>query len=549
MSHRSRRAIQALLLALAGGCLVYVAVRMAGPVPGVTLERAVLVACSLALGAAAWGVREGGPLAPWGDALWGRAASLRSTGGLGVLQAFIVLSAFVLALGAARDWWLDRGGASGRQTYPGLLVAASLLALAAGLAPNGWVQAAWRWYRERSSSSAGFRRAAMAGWITLWVAAALVGVGYVVLADFQDPPFAFKASTQPYLVHGDIELSGEKDIRQREGPEAYGYVREGETWVFPFERSVGGMADRGDFLFQDRAGIANEPPGSRLRVFAVGGSVVFGYGASNNDKRWYVWLERSLTEGMGQPVSIIPTGLGGYVSTQERLALDLMVLPRCPDAVIILDGFNDIGSPAVYGARPGDPFDQGVLYEEFLSGSYALKKWLARQNGRVALMLHDAFQKSMTANQARLLSNPAARQRYVESTSAVYTDNVLRMLDQCRGKQVACAAFLQPAQFVTDRRRGGEPGHAIISLFIDTYTSAIQAMQAHPHRPPFHDLTGIFDADSVEPWYADPVHPSDIGHRRLAEAMYPTVLALLKGRSAAQMNPANCQPYPARPSG
>src|SRR5690606_3877049 len=178
---------------------------------------------------------------------------------------------------------------------------------------------------------------------------------------------------QPYLMTGGyyrIPLAGAREDHVDVGPggpEDYGYRDEGGTYVFGFDEPVHSIAERADFLLQDRADLLNGAGSNHLRVAVLGASVAYGVGASREDTRWYAILERLLTEELGREVRLIPAAMPGYVSTQERIILELMVLPMRPDAVIVLDGFNDAALPVVFGSRPGDPYDQGLLYEQFYS--------------------------------------------------------------------------------------------------------------------------------------------------------------------------------------
>ncbi|MFC1836122.1 hypothetical protein ACFL2Q_15615 [Thermodesulfobacteriota bacterium] len=90
------------------------------------------------------------------------------------------------------------------------------------------------------------------------------------------------------------------------------------------------------------------------RVFVIGGSAAYGSGASSTDTRWYMELERLLSKGLKRQVRLIPAAMGAYVSTQERMVLELIVLPRRPDCVIILNGYNDLVNCLTYCTRPGD---------------------------------------------------------------------------------------------------------------------------------------------------------------------------------------------------
>jgi lysophospholipase L1-like esterase len=388
---------------------------------------------------------------------------------------------------------------------------------------------------DRPESRPGRRRLFVAlGW--LWVAVLVVAADWVAGRFLPAPPGTGKRPLQPYLVNGDFYDGVPDDVMlAREGPAAYGYRAASGVYVFPFDAPVARIADRGDFLFQDRDALANATgPREVLRVFVIGGSAAYGTGASSPDKRWYAVLERSLSSALGREVRLIPAAMGGYVSTQERLVLDLMVLPRRPDAVVIFDGYNDAALPAMFGTRAGDPYNQGVLYEQFYSPLFGAKRWLARHSNLYGYWVNRSLQRAFEANRRAILASPERRARFAASVASVYLDNLATMLQACRANGIPGVAFLQPARALTLRNLGrlGEPRseEALTLLGYDEIRSRAAAPSADQALV---DLTPLFDGGApVE--YHDTVHFDDAGHRRVAEAMFPAVLDALRRARARE---------------
>jgi lysophospholipase L1-like esterase len=344
---------------------------------------------------------------------------------------------------------------------------------------------------------------------------------------------------QPYLMTGGYyrtPLAGVPESHVMIGPgapEMFGYARTGSSYVFDFQGQVRNVAERGRFLFQDRADLADGAQGDTLRVMVVGGSVAYGVGASRKETRWFEVLERDLTAQLQRPVRLIPAANPGYVSTQERLVLDFFVLPRHPDAVIILNGWNDAVLPSAFGSRPGDPYDQGILYRQYYSPSYGLQAWAAKRSHLMRSLMHRSMERAIGKHRERISSDPALLRSYAQSVAAVYADNVGHMLKRCAQEGIPCQLFLQPALDISRHRRGERDG--LNPFTVEGYGAILTRVAALNAPAQVHDLTNAFSGPEQERWYFDSVHFEDPGQAALARAMRSAVLSMLRaGRSAAQ---------------
>jgi lysophospholipase L1-like esterase len=391
----------------------------------------------------------------------------------------------------------------------------------------------WRGRRTRRIVlSARAKRILWIAWLLIWVFILAAGVELFSRHYLRVNWVMGRRPFQPYLGFGDFyEGLPLEAMQQREGPERYGYRELGGIFAHSFDAPVVSAAERGNFLFQDRAELANAPPRADLtRVFVVGGSVASGTGASSIEKRWYVALERALSQRLSRNVRAVPAAMGAYVSTQERLVLDLMVLPRRPDAVIILDGFNDAVEPAEFGARPGDPYNQGAFYEDsYHSVSFALKKWFAQNSYFCTYLLHRSLQHSLEGNRRAILADPRRVANYTESVASVYLDNISSMLRTCAQNHVPCVVFVQPARALTLRRAGiPQQLDAEERLGLLAYEEVLRRVQQLPPGTPVYDLTMALDSLDTRDLFLDSVHFRDPGHAAIAEAMLPVVSRALR---------------------
>ena len=374
-------------------------------------------------------------------------------------------------------------------------------------------------------------------WILLW-AGVLIGMvevfSYYWLVPWHQE--LGNRQMQPYLMSGGFLEAPRKSAGRStlfvnpSGPEAYGYYQNGDIRVFGFEQEISSIAERGDFLFQDRVELANDTKRSDvLRVFVLGGSAAYGVGASSNENRWYLVLERALSIGLAREVRLIPSAMIGYVSTQERLVLDWVVLPRRPDAVVILDGFNDAALPAVFGTRPGDPYDQGLLYAEFYSPFFGLKKAFAKHSHFGRYLFYRSMSRAIAENERRILENPRLLANYARSTASVYLDNTRHMLGRCKDQGVPGLVFLQPVRVLTSKFHGTEEN---LDPFVTrSYEEILKNIRGLDPAYSIHDLTTVFNTPGQEKWFMDSVHFEDSGHRAVADAMYPILLDALRERT------------------
>lgn len=373
------------------------------------------------------------------------------------------------------------------------------------------------------------RRLLFVTWTVFWMAAGLIALE--VASRWWLNPWHQEVGNrhmQPYFMTGGYYQTPLPGVRAENvllgpgGPETYGYRRDGSAYVFGFEQPVGSVSERGTFLFQDRIEIANARPAPGVRrVFVLGGSAAYGVGASNRDARWYAVLERELNAALSEDVHVVPAAMVGYVSTQERIALELMILPRAPDAIVVLDGWNDAALPAVFGVRPGDPYDQGLLYGEFYSALGGLWKWLAKRSHAARYVLQRRIAKAVERQRQQILADPARITAYGASTSSVYLDNLTHMLGRCRDEGVPCAAFLQPSRDVASPMDVSDRNPLVLA----SYARIRDRLHESTGGERVHDLSELLASD--DRLFVDKVHFTDAGHEAVARAILPHVIGML----------------------
>jgi lysophospholipase L1-like esterase len=327
---------------------------------------------------------------------------------------------------------------------------------------------------------------------------------------------------EPYLVTGDFRPAQRRplaDHTMAEAPEQFGYQRHGLVYTYDSRTTLHGMAERGSYLFGDRAGRAAPNP-ARKRIFIAGGSVALGDGASTADKSWWGLMERDLRARLHDDgIDVIPAATRAFVSTQERIELELYLLPLQPDAVIFLDGFND-WEEFHYGTRPGDPFNQGVLYARYQSALFQLLRSLSDHSGFVRTLLWRSVYGHIERSMYEVQDDPARLASFRDSVANLYDDNLRRMARRCRQEEVACFFFFQPAAPLTAQYDHPAPSEG---EDVKSYRAMLARIAAGAPFVDFHDLTHIFDGHPD--YYADVCHPNDAGQVALAKAVADVLAA------------------------
>lgn len=120
--------------------------------------------------------------------------------------------------------------------------------------------------------------------------------------------------------------------------------------------------------------LGSMPAGDTMKVFAFGGSAMWGDGVGNAHTISY-YLQEVLPQRLNRPVVVRNFAQMAHASTQELIELILQLREgRIPDLVVFYDGFNDVGAAyesgiagthfslnPIKGRIEGDPLAMGQL--------------------------------------------------------------------------------------------------------------------------------------------------------------------------------------------
>lgn len=264
-------------------------------------------------------------------------------------------------------------------------------------------------------------------------------------------------------------------------------------------------------------------PGA-FRICVLGGSLVWGAYAVRNDITICALLEQYLNEGHTgkQRFEVVNCGIGGYVSTQELIFLELSLLRQYkPDMVIFLDGFNDFIS-AFHNKIAGCPVAWKMCSE-------VLNAHIRRQYFQ---LLFSKLKRRLAGG----LSGPRPENKtgvFIEAAENYYYIHLLaqKLLD---GMNIKFISMLQPALGYSNKTltafeqkvsaaylRSHSPHYYD---FLKAYYDRVRSVFGqNASMIQWHDLASVFD-DRDDTIFIDCVHPGDKGIKVIAGKMKEIIL-------------------------
>jgi hypothetical protein len=332
-----------------------------------------------------------------------------------------------------------------------------------------------------------------------------------------------------------------------------------------------------DGFRSDRA-IARTKPPDTFRIFAMGGSALYGISAGGiypshpalpNDKTVTAFLEARINSelqrrGETRRVEVINAGVTGYETFQHLVYANETLIEYGPDLFIFFDGYNDW-----FRANPTynpwkDYWYSSVLMTSYLNhpsiliGAYLMSHALAPYSNfaelvfrslhvRVqALFAEEASKRRKTAIPQLHISLAEAERIYATRTFLL-SYRQIASLSKFIGAQMP-VVFLQPVVMFEDRATLGATDRQIydITSIADPFLSSwgeIRAMLPGLFGAAgieFHDIGQIGGSADTHTThlYIDYCHLSPQGAQRVAELMYPAVMRRVE-IGLAQRGPGN----------
>jgi lysophospholipase L1-like esterase len=275
-----------------------------------------------------------------------------------------------------------------------------------------------------------------------------------------------------------------------------------------------------------------EPPASRRRIVAIGGSTTFG--TSNAEHETYPALLESRLAGPGgaAPVEVINAGVAGYFSYHQWLRSERDLLALRPDTVIVFEGWNDFW----HAARLGERWRPNVMDEDmgrnFVAPLYNVSlgyRGLLVLGRRTASLVRRGPESGLEARY-----QAAAEETRVFDAFERNLEDIVRRFRE-RGIHVVLVRFpclVKPTMDEEERSRvqSVERFWPAYAAFVAAQTRLLERIDAVARRHDVRvvDLQAVFDrlpAAQRVALFSDVIHFTGRGNARIAAELHDALRA------------------------
>ena len=315
--------------------------------------------------------------------------------------------------------------------------------------------------------------------------------------------------------------------------------------------------------FRQDSSVPVDKPANEIRVFLVGGSTAFTNMAEKNQKALAFKVEKLLNERVraqnGSPEKfkpreipyfadqieamralpprisdgsyrVIAAAVPGYSSGNELALLAHKVMTYSPNALLILDGYEDLRSPSNQTAREignvdqmlRDPLaqyrqHQGQQFNNWLNSLYLVKAW---QKWIVPADISTFSSEYQVFNAEQLSKDPKELQKRIDR----YLFNAQQMTKLAGN--IPSLIILQPEitgkqKSLTKEEEGilKSLGKEYSDRAINSYKIADQSLGNSPLKPKFVSFYQLFQNTSQQA-FIDPIHLTEAANDLLAQKLY-----------------------------
>lgn len=293
------------------------------------------------------------------------------------------------------------------------------------------------------------------------------------------------------------------------------------------------------------AEIQQQPASGTFRVVMMGGSAMFGFGASSDQATIPAQTEQLLSQRFpDRKIEVVNAGQGSYNSTQELIQYQVVISKLKPDLVVVMDGYNDFYHSLGYGIPAGVPaiWATGGMERalgDILSPDVRLadfRRPLSKILSQSALTYR--LLRLYVQHQQQTTRPPAEPANVSPETEAVdvYLRNIRHLAAVTAADEVPLVVGLQP--IIADRvQRTSQEEEFMTYGGKATLLHAVQALlgetsrRLHEDAAPPVDVVDLTSAvrDAPEPIFIDAVHLTDVGNALLAARFAEVIAAYVLG--------------------
>jgi hypothetical protein len=250
----------------------------------------------------------------------------------------------------------------------------------------------------------------------------------------------------PYIGFGDFRALNKNQL-----PESFDYKNSGGAYIYDPKKEIQSITQRFSILFENTEGYGSiDSKKPENLVFVMGGSAALGDRHEKAENRFPLQIQENIQNLLSDvKIQVVPSAVRAFVTMQERILLDLFVLPHKPKAIIFLHGFNDSNQWESM-TRPGDPYNLGIEYSRQESRWFRVKQFLADWSYFFQWLFRRSAESSIRSGFQHMLKDPLTVQNYIKSMANIYLENVFWMAKRCEQEKVYCFFVLQPT-YVTNK--------------------------------------------------------------------------------------------------
>lgn len=271
-----------------------------------------------------------------------------------------------------------------------------------------------------------------------------------------------------------------------------------------------------------------QPGGRPTRIFAFGGSTLWGMGARDE-----FTIPSLLAKGLAERapdarIEVTNFAELGYVSTQEVMSLEIALRRGdVPDLVIFYDGVNDVFSSFQNGVA-GSPQNETRMRSRYEDSRLAALLDVVEGSAALAPLVKRVQDRAWFAAYERRTRDE--RDALARDTVEIYESNLAIVDALGRRYGFRSLFYWQPVVFSkqrpTDDERGAVEGLDLWREFFQATYAVARSDDDLVRNPSFHDIQDVF-GDSREPYYFDCCHTNERANEVVARRMLRDVAPLV----------------------
>ena len=275
-----------------------------------------------------------------------------------------------------------------------------------------------------------------------------------------------------------------------------------------------------------------------IRVVAVGGSTVFG-ALSDDSETMPVQMEAALKRQLGANVEVINAGVPGFYALSEAIYVKRDLLGLSPDAIVVMDGLNDV----FYGVNEEWPAQMAEDQLHLIHDG--------RFPDLVSTIDQTMFPDGLVEHQVSMLVHSVRLKLDAPERGAMPSDRIVNLHAAALGlltryaqedqPPVPVVVGLQPLMPTGDKKLApeeqqaldaggywaiaywGDAAREMYPMMASTTQTAVERVGGH-----FVDLRAVFDIETGATYAEDAVHYSVLGNKLLAERLASSVVEALR---------------------